>query len=134
MLTILPAAIRYFLLVFAAGFVFGTIRTLTTADTPDARLVAVAIELPAIIAVSWFACRHAIRRHGVSARTTDRLMMGLIAFSILMLAELVLDMVLAGRSAQDHFALYAQPAHGLGLAGQIFFALLPLVQARSGVQ
>lgn len=134
MLTILPAAIRYFLLVFAAGFVFGTIRTLTTADTPDARLVAVAIELPAIIVVSWFACRHAIRRHAVSARTVDRLMMGMIAFSILMLAELVLDMVLAGRSVQDHFALYAQLAHGLGLAGQIFFALLPLIQTRTGVQ
>jgi hypothetical protein len=134
MLTTLPAAIRYFLLVFAAGFVFGTIRTLTTADTPDARLVAVAIELPAIIAVSWFACRYAIRRHDVSARTTDRLVMGLIAFIILMLAELLLDFALAGRSVLDHFALYAQPAHMLGLAGQAVFALLPWIQERTGTQ
>jgi hypothetical protein len=126
----LPAAIRYFLIVFAAGFVFGTIRTLTTADTPDARLVAVAIEFPAIIAVSWFACRYTIRRHSVPASTTDRLAMGAIAFSILMLAEFSLDYALTGRSVEDRFALYAQPAYMLGLAGQVLFALLPFIQSR----
>lgn len=130
MLTALPAAIRYFLIVFAAGFVFGTIRTLTTADAPDARLLAVAIELPAIIAVSWFACRHAVRHCNVPGASAVRLAMGAIAFGILMLAELLLDFLLAGRSVQDHFALYAQPAHMLGLAGQVVFALLPFIQAR----
>jgi hypothetical protein len=47
-----------------------------------------------------------------------------------MLAELLLDFLLAGRSVQDHFALYAQPAHMLGLAGQVVFALLPFIQSR----
>jgi hypothetical protein len=130
MLTTLPAAIRYFLIVFTAGFVFGTIRTLTTADTPDARLLAVAIELPAIIAVSWFACRHAVRHYNVPRDSAVRLAMGAIAFIILMLAELLLDFLLAGRSVQDHFALYTQPAHMLGLAGQVVFALLPFIQSR----
>jgi len=130
MLTTLPAAIRYFLLVFAAGFVFGTIRTLTTADTPDARLVAVAIELPAIMAVSWFACRYTIRYHNVPDRMTERLTMGAIAFSILMVAEFSLDYALNGRSVEDRLALYTQPAYRLGLAGQVVFALLPWVQAR----
>jgi hypothetical protein len=60
--------------------------------------------------------------------------MGLIAFIILMLAELLLDFALAGRSVQDHFALYAQPAHMLGLAGQLVFALMPWIQARTGTQ
>lgn len=132
MQTVLPAAIRYFLIVFGAGFVFGTIRTLTTADAPDARLLAVAVELPAIIAVSWFACRHAVRHFNVPRDSAARLAMGTIAFALLMLAELLLDFLLAGRSVQEHFALYAQPAHMLGLAGQVVFALLPSVQARNG--
>ena len=130
MQTILLAAIRYFLIVFAAGFVFGTIRTLATADTPDARLLAIAIELPAIIAVSWFACRHTVRRLNVSPDSAGRLAMGAVAFGILMVAELVLDFALAGRSVQEHFALYVEPSHMLGLAGQVGFALLPWVQAR----
>lgn len=130
MQNILLAATRYFLIVFAVGFVFGTIRTLTTADTPDARLLAVAIELPAIIAVSWLACRHTIRRFNVVPDTAVRLAMGAIAFGFLMVAELLLDAALAGRSAMEHFALYAQPAHMLGPAGQVVFALLPWVQAR----
>lgn len=131
---ILFAAIRYFLIVFAAGFVFGTIRTLTTADTPDARLLAVAIELPAIIAVSWFACRHAVRAFSVQQDIVARLAMGAVAFGFLMLAELTLDVALAGRSVQEHFALYVQPAHMLGLAGQVVFALFPLIQSRTGVR
>ena len=117
-----------------AGFVFGTIRTLTTAGTPDARLLAVAIELPAIITVAWFACRHTIRHFNVPRESVGRLAMGAIAFGILMLAELLLDFALAGRSASEHFALYAEPSHILGLAGQVGFALLPLIQARSGIQ
>ena len=127
----IAAAARYFLLVFVAGFAFGTIRALTVADTPDARLVAVAVELPFIILISWFACRHSIRRHNVPSQGVVRLVMGGIAFGFLMLAELLLGVVLAGRSVQEHFALYHQPAHMLGLAGQLLFALLPLIQTRA---
>jgi len=134
MQTIFLAAIRYFLIVFAAGFVFGTIRTLTSADTPDARLLAVAIELPAIIAVSWFACHHTVRRLNVPPDSAGRLAMGGTAFGILMVAELLLDFALAGRSVQAHFALYVEPSHMLGLTGQVCFALLPWVQGRMETQ
>lgn len=130
MLTTLTAAIRYFLLVFAAGFVFGTIRTLTTADTPDARLMAVVVELPAILVVSWLACAHATRRYAVPPTTVERLAMGGLAFALLMLAELLLDVVLAGKTAREHFEAYAEASHQLGLAGQAVFALIPLIQSK----
>ncbi len=130
MQTIIAAATRYVLIVFAAGFLFGVIRTLSTADTPDARLLAVAIELPAMIAVSWFACRHAVRHFNVPQDSAGRLTMGAIAFILLLLAELSLDFLLNGRSVQDHFALYAHPAQMMGLAGQAVFALLPFIQSR----
>ena len=131
--TILPAALRYFLIVFAAGFVFGTIRTLSIDDTPDARLMAVAIELPAILLVSWLASAHATKRYNVPSTSATRLAMGGAAFGLLMLAELLLDLALAGRTVAEHFAAYGEASHQLGLAGQVAFALFPLIQsARRG--
>ena len=127
--TVLPAALRYFLIVFAAGFVFGTIRTLSIDDTPDARLMAVAIELPAILLVSWLASAHATKRYNVPSTSATRLAVGGTAFILLMLAELLLDLGLAGRTVTEHFAAYAETSHQLGLAGQVAFALFPLIQS-----
>jgi hypothetical protein len=51
--------------------------------------------------------------------------MGLIAFALLMLAELALARVLAGQSVRQWAAGLLTPAGALGLAGQVGFALMP---------
>jgi hypothetical protein len=124
------AGATYFAIVFAAGFVFGTARALLTADAPQMRLAAVVVELPLILAVSWFSCRFAIRRFVVPATVAARAAVGLIAFALLMVAEAAISVGLAGRSLSEHFALYGEASHLLGLVGQIVFALLPVVQIR----
>lgn len=123
------AASGYFGLVFAAGFVLGTIRTLLILPlTGD--VVAVGLELPAMLAVSWIACGWSVRRYEVSARFSTRLAMGVVAFGLLMGAEVLVSMLIGGRSLSEHLALYRTAPSLLGLGGQMAFAAFPLIRLR----
>jgi hypothetical protein len=53
---------------------------------------------------------------------------GAVAFVLLMLAEAALSVGLSGRTVTEHLALYGEPAHLLGLAGQMAFATFPLMR------
>jgi hypothetical protein len=120
----LLAGTLYFAAVFALGFVLGVLRTLVLAPLAGPT-VAVAIELPILLAFAWLASGHLVARLRVRAATPERIAMGGIAFVLLMLAELGLSLVLGGRSPAEHLALYREPAHQLGLAGQLAFAAFP---------
>lgn len=125
----LIAGVAYFGMVFALGFVLGTVRTLFVADAPGGgRLLGVLIELPIMLTASWFLCSFAIRRFGVPATLGARALMGGLAFALLLLAELMVGALLFGRTASEHFALYREPSYALGLAAQIGFALMPSIQ------
>ena len=116
-----------FAIVFAIGFVLGTIRTLLLVPRVGP-LVAVAIELPIMIAASWFACRFGLRRYAIAAAVLPRLLVGTVAVSLLLAAELGISLTLGGLNAAQHFALYARPEHQLGLAAQLLFGLMPMLQ------
>ncbi len=117
----------YFAIVFGIAFVLGVLRTLVLAPRIGA-MAAVAIELPIILIVSWFACRGCLRRYPVRAAVADRACMGLVAFALLICAELLMSILLTDRSVAEFFTAFARPEQKLGLAGQIAFALVPLVQ------
>ena len=129
----MTAAIRlglvYFLAVFAAGVVLGTLRTLVVIPRVG-ELGAVAIELPLILAVAWVVCGRLLRRRGLARH--EAVAMGAIAFALLMLAEAGLSRLLGGRRLAEHLALYAEPAHLLGLMGQLAFAAFPVLHRRGG--
>jgi hypothetical protein len=55
-------------------------------------------------------------------------MMGATAFVLLILGEASLSLWLAGRTMAEHLALYAEPTHLIGLAGQMAFAAFPLLR------
>lgn len=125
------AGAAYFALVFALGFLLGTLRTLLVPDAPGrSRLVGVSIELPIMLVASWFASKYIVRRFAVPPTVGARALMGGIAFVLLLLAELAVGVFLFHRSAAEHFALYADASYALGLAAQIGFALMPLLQMR----
>lgn len=126
----IQAGATYFAIVFAAGFAFGTVRAVLVANAQQMRLVAVAIELPLILAVSWFACGYAVRRFAVPRTVSARATMGATAFVLLLAAEVAIGVGLAGRTLGEHFALYGEASHALGLAGQFIFALLPVARIR----
>ncbi len=125
------AGVLYFALVFAAGFVLGTLRVLVLAPAIG-ETMAVLAELPVILLVAWHACRWLTARLRVPGVLLPRAVMGALAFGLLIGAEAMLGAVL-GRPPAAQLAALATPAGRVGLAGQVAFALMPLAQAwRSG--
>lgn len=118
----------YFAVVFSIAFVLGVIRTLVLAPKLGA-MMAIAIEVPIVLVVSWLACRACLRRFPVPPAMPDRAWMGLAAFALLICAELLLSILMTDRSVAEFFAAFAQPEQKLGLAGQVAFALVPVIQA-----
>ncbi|MBT8469070.1 MAG: hypothetical protein KJN97_10005 [Deltaproteobacteria bacterium] len=120
------AGAAYFAIVFAVGFVLGTVRTLFIAPRLG-DLLAVLIELPFMLGASWLVCGWVLRHWHVAASPGPRLTVGVIAFALLIIAEVTLSLTLFDRSLSDYLGYLTTP-HGLtGLAGQILFALMPLI-------
>ncbi len=121
----LPGA-TYFTLVFALGFALGMARTLLVGDASrSVRLVGVLVELPIMLWASWLLCGVVVRRFAVRPAIAARLLMGTVAFVLLMLAEGLIAALLLGRTPAEHLASYAELSHALGLAAQLAFALMP---------
>jgi hypothetical protein len=116
--------------VFACGFVLGAVRVVWIAPRLG-ELPAVLIESPVMLLASWLACGATMRAFGVRGRGAS-LVMGATAFALLMLAELALARFAFGRSPAEFLRSLGAPAGAVGLAGQIVFALLPLLRSRAG--
>lgn len=121
------AGLAYFGVVFAAGFALGTLRVLVLAPKLG-ESTAVLVELPIILAVSWVACRWLIARLRVPKMLTDRLVMGGLAFAVLLGAEIGVSVLGFGRTLSAHLQQYQQLPTLIGLAGQVLFASFPIAQ------
>ncbi len=129
----MPSAIKAgllsFVIVFAAGFVLGTLRVIVILPFIG-EIAAVALELPVMLAISWLVCRRLATQFSVPEKIPHRLAMGTVAFGLLMLAEFGLSVFAFNRSGAEYFALFLTASGLLGLAGQIAFGLFPLLQLR----
>lgn len=121
------AAMAYFALVFAAGVLLGTLRTLAVAPVLG-EAGAVLLELPVMLAVCWASAGLVLRRITLGPGLYPRLAMGAIAFALLLAAELLLARVAFGRSLSAHLAQFATLPGALGLAGQLAFAAIPALR------
>ena len=122
------AAATYWAIVFALGFVLGTIRVLWVIPLVGL-LPANLIELPIILGGSWLASGWLVRRFAMVS-SGEALAVGLLAFAILMAAECTLAGVLSGQTPVQWLAGLRQPHALLGLAGQVVFALMPWWRVR----
>jgi hypothetical protein len=125
----LKAGLFYFLLVFAAGFVLGTLRVMLVEPRFGAA-GAVAVELPIMLTLSWITCRALLRRFAVPGAAGARLAMGGTALGLLLLAETAVGVLLLGRDLSGQIGSYRATSAQLGLAAQVVFAALPLVMLR----
>jgi hypothetical protein len=125
----ITAGCAYFLIVFAAGFALGTMRIFFLAPK-FGETSSVLFELPIMLLISWFACQWIVSRWQLSPGIGIRLVMGSSAFAILMVAEVSVSTFGLGRTFQQNIGSYGQLHNQLGLAGQIMFALFPVVQRR----
>lgn len=120
---IATAAAAYWAAVFAFAFVLGIGRTLWLAPQIGA-LPAVLCEVPLTLAASWWAARRLTARFRI-AHQREALAMGMIAFVLLMLAEVTLAHLLTGLSPAQWLRAQTSAAGAAGLAGQVLFALMP---------
>lgn len=125
------AGIAYWAVVFALGFVLGTIRVLWF-EPLMGRVPATALELPLILAASWVAAGWLVRRFGISA-PTEALAMGGFAFALLLAAEYALAAGIMGQTLTAWLSGLQEPHAMIGLAGQVAFALLPSLRVRRGL-
>jgi hypothetical protein len=68
------------------------------------------------------------RRFEVPSRRVSRAAMDTVAFILLMIGELSISLLLAGRRLDEHLQLYREASQMLGLTGQFAFALFPALQ------
>ncbi|MES2895447.1 MAG: hypothetical protein V4759_05405 [Pseudomonadota bacterium] len=124
---VILAAVSYFLGVFICAFAFGVVRVLVIAPHIG-EIAAVLLEAPIILGLSWIVCGWAVKRFSVPSKSRDLLSMGLIAFLLLMSAEVVLAVLLFGQTFETYFQGFRQPAGVLGLSAQLGFAAMPWIQ------
>ena len=128
MTQVLVSASVYFTIVFVAAFALGALRVMVIAPRLGT-LAAVLIEVPIVLGVSWVVCVQVVRLFDVPNEWLPRLLMGVMAFLLLMIAEPAIAIFGFGGSLTQYFAGFRSTAGLIGLLGQIAFALIPLVQA-----
>jgi hypothetical protein len=99
---IVKAGVLYFALVFGAGFVLGTVRTLWIVPRVGTR-TAELMETPIMLVVTIVAARWTVLRLAVPSVPSARLGMGGVALG-LMVAEFTLVLWLRGMSIREYFA------------------------------
>ena len=127
----LKAAAYYFGAVFVVAFFLGTLRTVFLVPKLGP-LYAVLIEIPILLFLSWTVCRHTLNRFAVPATATHRLIMGGLAFSLLMGTELALAILLLDQNWHQYLLGFQQPHARIGLVAQGLFALMPWIQLIHG--
>lgn len=123
------AGILYFALVFALGFVLGTLRVLWL-EPAVGDLAAVLIELPVMLGAAWWICRALVNRFQVPPDGRHRLGMGALALGLLLSAEWLLSLAVFDRAPGEIIAQYGTAHGAAGLAGQLVFGFMPLLLAR----
>lgn len=127
----LLAGLKYWALVFALGFVLGAVRQMLLVPAIGAWWATV-VELPFMLGASWWWCGRLVRARGWPPGARERRVMGLSAFLLLMLAELLLDLSIGARDPVAFVRHWLEPAGALGLAGQVLYGVFPLWAARHG--
>lgn len=93
----------------------------------------VLIELLFMLFVSWKSARKVLEVHAfrIDADTPGRrLQVGLMAFTLFLIAEMMLGVLLTGQTLWEHIYSYKRLSNQIGLMGQAFFALCPWLQLR----
>jgi hypothetical protein len=119
----------YFALVFGAGFVLGTIRTLWVVPRFGTRMAEL-LESPIMFVVTIVAARWVVLRLAVPPKPSSRLGMGCLALGLLLVAEFTLLVWLRGLSISEYVASRDPVSGTVYYAMLAVFAIMPLAVAR----
>ena len=126
---IVRSGLLYFALVFGAGFVLGTIRTLWVVPRFGERNAEL-MEAPLMLAVTFLAARWMERHSLLPSAQAARLGVGLVALALLLAAEFAVVLRLRGLSIAEYVATRDPVAGAVYLLSLGFFALAPLLVVR----
>jgi hypothetical protein len=128
---ILKGGALYFAVVFGAGFVLGTIRTLWIIPGFGTRKAEL-MEAPIMFAISVLTSRWVIRRLTIRASLPGRLSVGLVALGLLLLSEFTVVLWVRGLTIAQYLAGRDPVAGTTYVVLLAAFALMPsLVGGRS---
>lgn len=122
-------AVLYFALVFGTGFVFGMIRVPFVVPRLGERYAEL-LEMPFMFVAIVLAARYVIHHFDLSPQPAVRLQVGFAALLMAVLAELLLAILLQGRSLVEFIASRDPVSGGVYLTMLLVFALMPLILAR----
>ncbi|MFO0721007.1 MAG: hypothetical protein U0319_09760 [Nitrospira sp.] len=122
-------AFAYFLIVFGAGFLLGTIRVLLLLPVLGER-AAELLEMPFMLIVIVLAARWIDRRFLAGVDDRGRIVVGLLAFGLVLSAEFVVGIALRGMTPRD--VLFARdPVSGAAYyLSLLLFAVMPWLIAQ----
>lgn len=126
---ILKAGVLYFALVFGAGFVLGTIRTLWVVPRVGTR-IAELMETPVMLVVTIVAARWIVLRLAVPPTPSARLGMGCIALLLLLVAEFGFVLWLRGLPIKQYLAARDPVSGTVYYVMLAVFAVMPLLVGR----
>jgi hypothetical protein len=120
------AGVLYFVLVFAAGFVLGTVRTLWVVPHVGTRKAEL-MEAPIMLVISIVVARWIVMRLAVSHTPSARLEMGCIAFFLMLVAEFGFVLRLRGLTIREYLASRDPIAGTVYYLTLAVFAAIPLL-------
>lgn len=126
MMAAFHAGLVYGAVIFALGFVLGTVRELWLAPLLG-RDAVVLFEGPLILLAAWFLAWWLIRGHGVPGLAGQRLLMGAVGLALGMAGEMAVAVFGFGRTLAMQLSIYATTQGMLELMPQVAFGLLPLL-------
>jgi hypothetical protein len=125
----LNAGVLYFALVFAAGFVLGTIRTLWAVPRLGVR-TAELMEAPIMLGGAILAARWAVRHVGIPPLWPRRLAMGCIALGLMLLVEFTLVLWIRGMTVCGYFETRDPVSGTVYFLALGAFAVIPIFVGR----
>lgn len=133
---VLLGAAVYFGIVFGVGFVLGAVRVPFVVPRLGERLAEL-LEMPFMFVAIYLAAGHVVRRLGGAATASALGRVGILALVLLVSAELLLAVALAGRDLIDYVAGRDPVSGSVYLAMLGLFAAMPWLRresARSAVR
>lgn len=120
----LRAAAVYFGIVFAVGFLLGAVRVPFLVPRLGERSAELA-EMPLMLIAIFLAAGYVVRRYGVSVSPRGWALVGITALALLVCAELLLAVVLAGRGVGEYIASRDTVSGTVYLGMLLVFAAMP---------
>ena len=126
---ILKAGVFYFALVFGAGFVLGTMRTLWVVPRLGSRMAEL-VEMPIMLLITVLAARWSVRYFAVPSAPPARLGMGFVALVLLPVAEFTLVLRLRGLTIRKYLASRDPVSGTVFYVMLVVLAIMPLLVER----